>query len=389
MTLHGQHYTTKEVSEAVVATLSAQAPALVVDIGAGLGSLALAATERFQQAQLVTVEIDRKNHRHLKEVLPHAEHLHQSAFAVDLPTRMGYPANHADIAVCNPPFLTVKGDKPRKILAAAGMPGDWSEHIAQRAETLFLAQNLRMLKSGGELAIILPDAYANGHHFQPFRHWLLERHQVISVIRLPTSSFTDAEVNTVAITLRTGGVTRSFPVFDVLNGETVRLDEVGQAAAVRRILAPRYESATESPFVGLLKLADLKAEVCRGTPVSELEALGVPYFHTTDFKHHGPKLYWGKSGETHGSIRLAQRGDVLLGRVGRNCHLQSAVVVRGSMPISDCIYRVRVPNAVHASVVHSLLSPEGSAWRGSRVHGAAASLISKMDLLEHPIFINR
>lgn len=384
----GQHYTTKKVSEAVIATLSAQAPALMVDIGAGLGSLALAAGERFRRAQLVTVEIDSENHQHLKKLLPHAEHLHQNAFAVDLPKRMGYPENHADIAVCNPPFLKVKGDKPRKILAAAGMPSSWSEHIAQRAETLFLAQNLRMLKPGGELAIILPDAYANGHHFQPFRHWLLDHHEVVSVIRLPTSSFTDAEVNTVAITLRTGGATKSFPVFDLMSGEAVRLDEVKHVTAVRRMLAPRFGGA-ESPFLGLLKLADLKAEVCRGTPVRELEALGVSYFHTTDFKHSGPKLYWGTSSETHESIRLAHRGDILLGRVGRNCYLQAAVVVRGSMPISDCIYRVRVPTAVHTGVVQSLLSHEGSAWRGSRVHGAAASLISKMDLLEHPIFINR
>lgn len=382
----GQHYTAKEVSDAVVATLSVQLPKLILDIGAGRGSLSLAASSRFQGAQLLTVEVSEKNHRHLKKILPDASHVRASAFEMNLPDRFGNPSAKADIGVCNPPFVQLKRNISSTLLSAAGMMDDWSSHITQRAETLFLAQNLRMLKSDGELAIILPLAYANGHQFESFRRWLLCNHEVLSVIRLPASSFVDADVNTFSVTLRKGGFTNNFPTFEIHAGKSICVGEVQHADAIHRLIPNSLIQLPKSPPSGSLQLGDINAQVFRGTPVRELEALGVHYFHTTDFKNHGQRLIFGKSRKFAEGVRVAVSGDVLLGRVGRSCHLQAAVVASGSIPISDCIYRVRIPKTAQKWAIQSLLSADGAAWRESRLHGSAVSLLSKLDLMQHPVF---
>jgi predicted RNA methylase len=383
----GQHYTAKIVSEAIIDTLSIQSPKLILDIGAGRGSLSLAASSKFRDAQLITVEVSDRNHRHLKKIFPDAEHVKANAFEFDLPSRFGHSLGEADIGICNPPFIQLDGSTSQELLDAAGMPSNWHQHITQRAEIAFAAQNLRMLKREGELAIILPEIYANGHQFEPFRRWLLRYHEVLSVIRLPSSSFTSAEVNTFSITLRKNGYTKAFQAFEIINGKAVGTARLTHAQAIQRLLPNPVLNASPFLCAGSLKLVDINAQVCRGTTVNELEALRTPYFHTTDFKCYGSKLNFGKLVNLPQNVRVAIRGDVLLGRIGRSCHLQAAVVAGGNIPISDCVYRVRVPTALQAWAIKSLLSAEGAAWRESRLHGSAVSLLSKLDLMQHPVFI--
>jgi predicted RNA methylase len=368
--------------------MSIQSPKLILDIGAGRGSLSLAASSKYRDAQLITVEVSDRNHRHLKKIFPDAEHVKASAFEFDLPSRFAHSLGQADIGICNPPFMQLNRSTSQELLNAAGMPSDWHQHITLRAEIAFVAQNLRMLKREGELAIILPEIYANGHKFEPFRRWLLRNHEVLSVIRLPSSSFTNAEVNTFSITLRKEGYTKAFQTFEIINEKSIGTARLTHAQAIQRLLPNPVANASQLLFSGSIKLLDINAEVCRGTTVSELESLSVPYFHTTDFKRHGSKLNFGKLAALPPNVKVASRGDVLLGRVGRSCHLQAAVVTRGSMPISDCIYRVRVPTAMQVWTANSLLSADGAAWRESRLHGSAVSLLSKLDLMQHPVFID-
>ena len=82
-----------------------------------------------------------------------------------------------------------------------------SDAISARRVTrdvVFLAQNLRLLKQGGELAVILPEGLAVNRTFHELRTALIERHGLHRVVELPSCLFHGTEARTVAMFLRKG-----------------------------------------------------------------------------------------------------------------------------------------------------------------------------------------
>ena len=57
------------------------------------------------------------------------------------------------------------------------------------SDVIFLLHNLRLLKKGGTLGIILPDGLITGKKFQILRQSLLSNHRIEAVIQLPDNSF--------------------------------------------------------------------------------------------------------------------------------------------------------------------------------------------------------
>ena len=364
------------------------APLHVLDMAAGHGSLTLAAMQRWQTAKLAVFDVDQQALSVLQERCPGADRVRVNLLLQRLPQEVSTWFEHADVVLCNPPFKGVPLALADHWLAAAGMPRDWSAHIRQRSEIVFLAHNLRLLKPGGELGMILPAAFVNGHHFVPFRTWLLRELTVTKVVRLPNRAFSDADVSTYAL------IVRKQPPRPGHQVELIELAARGASVQRRKVTAVEghlrldfsfyNQSFAESPTS---VLADLGAEISRGWSVQRLDDTRMHYFHTTGFCGSAEaQALQLPSRRLASGAPFAVAGDILQARVGRACHMQTLGLASGRTMYSDCVYRIRVPAENRKHALRSLIGARGQAWRAARLRGSTVSVLSKSDLLSHPVW---
>lgn len=378
-----QYYTPESASRLLIGLLDIEHVGSVADIGVGQGQLLLEAGARWGRAHLLGADIDPSNIHHTQGRLPQARCQHADALHPDLLTHLGIPGDSVDVAVSNPPYRDVSWSADiNSILANVGLDG-CVPNKRLRSEIVFIAQNLRLLRPGGELAVIVPDTLATGHVYEALRRTLWQRHGLYRCVRLPDRFFAGTEARTHIFYLRKGGAAPTHIELmqtDFSNAAPERLVIAGETAVYR--LDIHYQRLRQHDG---LTLADIGARLHRGAlSHKQCRVLAQPHFHTTDFHHH-------PSGHVRG-LRLADvagswtadRGDILLPRVGARCLEHVARVTRGRIVISDCVYALRVPDAWRERVFASLASPQGRAWRRDMAHGVCARVLSKRDLLEVP-----
>jgi type I restriction enzyme M protein len=131
-------------------------------------------------------------------------HLHADVFNSDLPTILGNSTEHRsfDVAVCNPPYFVPQWRNDfKEILGEAGLLPAFHASTELPAEVIFMAQNLRLLESGGQIGIIVPDGLISGRKMECFRRLLTTTFHIEMVVQLPVNVFRKAEATTFLLIL--------------------------------------------------------------------------------------------------------------------------------------------------------------------------------------------
>ena len=374
----GQFYTPALTGSSLIERLEAADPLDVCDIGAGQGDLLGAVRERWMGARLLAADIDPGNVAHARSRFPSADCRQVDALRHDLPKLLGVEEESIDVAVGNPPYGALQVNSEHlSILRDAGLVDAMSPKRLTR-DIVFLAQNLRLLKPGGELAVILPEGLAVNHVYADLRAALLERHGLWRALELPPRLFKGTEAKTIALFLRKGVASRSV-MLESTDGMSVSVDSV----MARNRLDARFH--VQSMTMGL-RLSDLNPEIMRGA-LSHAQArqFQVQIFHTTDFKHFQDGLV--RLGKAPAMVhrRLVVPGDILVPRVGSRCLTYAAMVTEGGAVFTDCVYRIRVMRKWREQVFHALRSEQGVGFRLAASHGTCAASLSKSDLLGLPL----
>jgi len=133
--------------------------------------------------------------------------------------------------------------------------------------------------------------------------------------------------------------------------------------------------------VDVKTLSEIRAEIRRGQLThSELKSLNGNYIHTTTLSHLSEICLIDDINCKQLHYQHTNKNDILLARVGRGCIGKVSLVKKGNQLISDCVYRIRVPQRYLRQVWNSLCSEEGQLWLKSNSRGVCARLISKSDL---------
>lgn len=378
-----QYFTPESATHRIVADLTCGEPRHLLDLGVGSGKLLAAAHGRWPGANLLGVDIDPEKLTHTRRHIPHAHCIHADALRHDLPELLcellRIDAGSIDLAVGNPPYGRFEATaEHRRILREADL-ADAVGHGRITREVVFLAQNLRLLRPGGELAVILPEGIGTSHVYAALRQALFERHGLWRVLELPARLFSRTEARTLAFFLRKGERAAQAELARWNGGHlTVSCDE-----GKRRLDASFYFSRPQNDAITLGSLAP---DIQRGALTHrDARELGWPTFHTTDFKRcsdgiaHFPGLLespprW-----------LVGPGDILLPRVGARCLKHVALVETGQAVFTDCIYRLRVAPAIRKPLLDYLASPAGVEQRLALAHGVCAQSLSKSDLMRLPV----
>lgn len=391
-------YTRPAIGDLLVDLLGDFAPASVIDFGVGEGSLSKAVVRRWPEVAAVTVDIDTSIVPALRETLSkvggriHRHHV-EDVFDPLLPDKLSEHGRF-DLAVCNPPFYRPEWKHDfAHILRRAGLANACASSADVRAEILFLAQNLRVLRSGGKLALIVPDGLVTGWRWAAFRSALLSRHGVDCAVQLPAHSFQDTEARCFVLVLtKEAGPTRDVALrrYDVTSGLSDVI-HIGVTDAEQRLDYDYYLKRSGSS-AGSTTLRSLGADVRRGSIDTVQRRNGsFQTFHTTDFRNvvDGRLALDSTTPCQDARMVRAAPGDILMARVDRSLHLKVAMMVgSGSVVLTDCVYRVRVNPTYREAVFKALRSPEGAASLLSITKGVSARLLGKADLLDLPLCLS-
>jgi type I restriction enzyme M protein len=395
----GRYYTNDIVSHLLVDQVAVRRPKAVVDLGSGAGALSIAASARWNQSDLITVDVDARVSDLVERIRfkgfrgAHA-HLREDALSLELPRLLSGSGAVPNVGICNPPFLMQGWQHGHgELLEDVGLSGCLPVIASTEAAVLFLAQNLRVVAPGGVVGIIVPDSLANAEKYSRFRAKLLSRYSVERAIRLQRGSFGGTDALAHILVLRNRKPRRDQLIelcaFHTEHGLSQPVTVDAEDAAHR--LDHQFHAMRSSVSHAVARLSSLHPEVQRGSLNSaQAKQHSSWVLHTTAVT---PSMYgrWMDfSGNVHPSpstskAAVAEPGDILVGRVGRSAATKVVGVARGIVPFTDCLYRVRVPQAQRELLMRSLTSEVGRAWLTYHGFGVAAKHINKTDLLNLPL----
>lgn len=392
----GRYYTHSAVASLLVEAMQSDDPSLVIDLGAGNGSLVQEASRTWQSTQFVTVDIDKEAASAGLPALRGGTFRHHVGDALDrhLSKKLDIRFGEADAALCNPPYIRPRWKKHfGEILEDAGLSHVVHKMSEVPSDLLFIAQNLRFLKSGGRLGLILPDGIVAGERFVQFRETLARSHRIERVIELPRRIFKNTDAKAHIVVLSKGVAANRFvSVQRVEDSGILSIPiELSPDAARLRLDYSYYAEGVEHQMPGNAIRA-ITLGVSRGVCSSaQRGSLSAPVFHTTDFDSLSPwmpsnfSITKKRAAELPGTI--ARPGDILLARVGRNLESKVCMVRRGFAMVSDCILVLRVVPEHRERILRFFRSDTGRKALTSASHGVAARFITTEALLDiklHP-----
>ena len=336
-----QFYTSESVSEHLVSCMQSDAPVNVLDIGCGESSLLLAAGRRWRSANLIGFDIDPENTWSASKEL----HLNVGdGLDPDLSRKIIDLFGPVDIAVSNPPYISIDFDsKAKKILAEAGLDRVVSKSAKRiPAELVFLAQNLLVMRNGGELGLILPAGLVSGEKWKPFREYIISEYSVESCMQLPNNAFKKTEASTYALHIKK----------ENNNGKSVKLHQlgaeetllIGKSNAIERMDYSYHLNKNKYPSYKTFRKLTVD-EIYRGNMTdADLSSLGSKYLHTSDLDEDY-KVLRTRYHDIEDGVRYAQKGDIIVARVGSRCVGKFGYLEYGRVPISECLFVLRSSNS--------------------------------------------
>lgn len=391
----GRYYTNSYVGTILVSSMGTISPKSVLDLGAGDGALTAAAAKIWQDATYYTVDIDQNARSASLPELLGSSFIHHvgDALGSGIEKELGLELGGADSAICNPPYIRHRWRKGfASILEDAGLSHVLPKLADMPAEILFIAQNLRFLKNHGRLGLIVPDGVIAGERFAGLRNTLATEHCIERVIELPRGIFRKTEAKAHILVMSKSG---EGP--DVI--QVQRLDESGvlspELKIQRELASGRLDYSFLAGGIGKkrtkqTRIGDVTIYLSRGSfSSSQRVKCDFPVLHTTDLSPSvyvvSPKFRMPTAVAKQGQFNLAEPGDILVGRVGRNFEEKVCIVKSGTVAVSDCIFILRVAPEHRDSVFAFLKSGTGREALSFSSHGVGAKFLT-VDALQNIFF---
>ncbi|MEJ1177181.1 N-6 DNA methylase [Agrobacterium sp. CMT1] len=369
----------------MVQTIAGTNVTSIVDLGAGGGTLSDAAARHWSNLSVTTVDVD-TNCEVAKRFRAGAKnHSHYTLDALDPDIVLKVAeAGLFDAAVCNPPFKRlVWHESYDRVLAEAGLDQCLSRNNSElAAEALFLAQNIRLVRPGGSVGLVVSDSFISGKAAAPLRNKLVQRHSIRAVVQLPRRAFSGTEANSFLLAFKNKVMSsEKISLFKyTMEGGLSEAVTIDRDAAERRLDFDFHSLPKES--CDLPTLSSLGALITRGS-ISTTEVRTAPdfVFHTSDFSRWENGEVYAPSTE-HPKVKV---GDILIARVDRNLEYKVVIVREGAFRVSDCVFVVRLPPEHQNHVFKALRSDAGRRKLKSISRGVGARHISKGELLNYKI----
>ena len=385
----GQHMTPAAVAEFVVAELPGPVTA-AIDLAAGDGALLLAVKQRWGRAQLHGVDCDEARVFCAREANLGIRVRHGDGLSVRFPALE--LASKARVALLgNPPFLAADPQGAHVEWQRTAFLGVTSRHGHRRLEMSFFARALvEARKRNGLVAILMPSPFASGVLYGPYRRALLSQYGVLKVISIEGTRFRDTEASTVLLIIDTALKCSNQVEISRYKQEEGKTSIYAGAIDGADRLDARYWEAAELRSSNVPTLADCGVDVTRGRYCkADANRMNRVVLHTTDLcRLSGSVIELPDAipSDVNDVDVLAEVGDILLSRTGTRVRWEPVEVMSGVSPITDHVLRIRAPLHFRRQVVESFMHPAFPSWLASVSKGVCATVITKQEILQMPLF---
>lgn len=379
MIKHSQFFTQQLIASALVDMVPTKGVNKILDLGIGDGALSIAALDRFSNAKVDAIDIDSdicvKYQNKLSNKIN--VYLGDVLCAEDLSVLQ---QGVYDLAVCNPPYGTIKKTEGfNTLFTQIGFDG-CVELKSISKDLIFLCHCLNYVRTGGWVAIILPDGILSRIDYKPFRKCLLTNHCVERIVQMPEKAFSSTEATTHILIVEKEGIPKDKIPVSVMNFDGTITSEclVDRENLIERM---DYSFCIWSKN-SLLKSSNITIpiEIKRGSfSYCDLKKMKSPYLHSTDFKD-GQVISFTNFDYNTTSKVIAHPGDIIMCRVGKRCVGKVAMIADGTILLSDCLYRISVPKKYQSLLFDRLCSHVTKEWISAVAHGVCSRVISKLDL---------
>lgn len=274
----GQFMTPFKIAEFMANMFLHREGAVLLDAGAGIGSLTLAASKVLELKRVEAWELDPVMAGYLRKNLAALEgvtELHERDFILDSVDRIQFDlGTRFTHAILNPPYKKIGNDSVHRL--ACRQVGLETVNLY----TAFLALTIMQMAHGGEIVVIVPRSFCNGPYYRPFRNLMLAKCSVdaIHVFESRSHAFKDDGVlqeNIILKLTRDGAqsdVTLSFSEDASLAGvehRVVPFDAIVDPNDKERFIRIPKEEEIDKTFAELFRfeLKDLGLEICTGPVV--------------------------------------------------------------------------------------------------------------------------
>ncbi len=273
----GQFMTPFNIAEFMASLFKKRKNAVLLDAGAGIGSLTIAASKVLQLERVEAWEVDpvliEYLRRNLGILAGTTFTLHEKDFIIDSVDRIQFGlGTRFTHAILNPPYKKMNTDSVHR--KACRLVGFETVNLY----TAFLALAILQMQEKGEVVIIIPRSFCNGPYYRPFRDLMLAKCSIdqIHVFESRGKAFKDDEVlqENIIMKLTRGGkqgkVTLSFShdaTFSDLHTRLVPFEEVIEPADKERFIRLPRDEAENDEGLFTHSLKELGLEVCTGPVV--------------------------------------------------------------------------------------------------------------------------
>lgn len=355
-----QYFTPQKLAKYMVSIIPEKKITNVIDLSMGECGLLEEARERWNDAELYGVDIDKVLIKKIQTKSPYINTFHGDSLSDKLDKWDKYNnivnGKGFDLAIANPPFnyfdqkYVLMQDTQRYLLPI---------------EIRFLLKYIDIVRNNGYICIILPYGFLSSDSYNKFRIELLNKVEILKIVKIFEGCFEKIDADTCLILMKKKNICEKN-----MQGEICieYLDDNYNACNLVRAnigLSNRwdaeYQDVQEKNRVFENNSRYIKTSFrqyiysCRrGKTVTKHKELvcndGKRYIHTTDIK----KLYIDNdmpqfvNNDTHYfDDAFLHEKELLLGRVGRGCIGKVAIVHKKypRMTFSDCVYAIRLQGA--------------------------------------------
>lgn len=285
-----------------------------------------------------------------------------------------------DLILMNPPFL--------------GKKSDFVTFEGRRIpiEVAFVFKALSHANTVSKIIFVLPNTLISNDLYSWARDRLLDETEITHVYELASFSFSGVESKFhILICKKTKSTqTRSIKLID-LNNHHVTLRKSDLKLTNRldyQYWANKFnlDSIRESQqwkFTKLISLAAISRGIYKSkdTDLHDIHITDNTGFHWTSRK---TKILPGPSHSNYNALK----GDILVRRVGRNCHRTFGLSPSIGGALSDCVIKIKPNQKNHKPAILISLRILSDLFPSLIINGTGAQYISKRRLNEVPVFLD-
>ena len=188
----GQFLTPWNIATFMASMFSPRSDNLVLDAGAGIGSLSLAFLEKYPQSRIEAWEIDPVLQKYLSSTIPEKNiKIYKTDFIEAAVNILQFePGRKYNRAILNPPYKKISNKGiHRNLIKQVGIE-------TVNLYSAFVSLAILLMENKGEIVAIIPRSFCNGLYYHPFRKLILSQCSIdmIHVFKSRNNAFKDDSV---------------------------------------------------------------------------------------------------------------------------------------------------------------------------------------------------